>query len=201
MPITESIVAKTLATSIVFTPLQGPKATEVQPSNRVLQTSWGASVGTGGYSTPLLVAAQLGRAKSVDEPGGESSAFEKQIRLIQSNAGLTVSEIANLLSLSRQSVHAWMRGSTPKSEHLEWLAKLSVLSDRIASLGVAVPKGAVFRNVNGEQSIAQAFVENGDVEEAIDRLHSSLEGELDDARKLGDLLANRKGSDPSLHLF
>lgn len=61
---------------------------------------------------------------------------EEQIAILRQVLGLSITDLAELLGVTRPTVYAWMKGGEMKEEHAHRLSELSSVAEEIESAGV-----------------------------------------------------------------
>jgi transcriptional regulator with XRE-family HTH domain len=118
----------------------------------------------------LVRAAGTAGARAEDlEDDRELHAASEQVRRVREVLSLTVSELAEVIGVSRQAVHAWQRSTArPSDENLEKLQSLAGLAEHWEGL-VDVPLGRWLKSRDPEtdRTVLELLLTEAEIEEVL----------------------------------
>jgi len=97
-------------------------------------------VGSGGVASPVVV---LAGHQWSDSGGNVSVKIERPLSAIEQLAyvrkvlNISVTDLAELLKVTRPTVYAWTQGGEPRDEHLESLHRIAQRADEVEKYGLA----------------------------------------------------------------
>ncbi|GEM_PF-4394399 len=97
---------------------------------------------------PACVEAKKIASNAVDLP-----TLQDQIVFIRGNLGVNVSELSELLGVSRQALYSWIKGASPQGDNLARLEELFGVAKRLAMLSIERPDTVVHRPVFEGESL------------------------------------------------
>lgn len=124
-----------------------------------------------------------------DEPARKSA---EQLELIRSTMRLSVTELARVFSVTRQTVHEWCHGAPPALPNARRLNKLTdavvLLLDTVGTVSLQDLR----RSIQGGPSLLDAVRADGDVSTAARELIETLTREAAQRKRLGARFSARR---------
>jgi transcriptional regulator with XRE-family HTH domain len=114
---------------------------------------------------------------------------------------LTVSELADCIGVSRQSVYNWKSGSEIKAKHAAKLENLKKASDVILAANMDVSAFSLARKLPGGKTLLETISGDGDGRVAAQSLLQMLNQESAERKALDERLAGRKQPVPYDNTF
>lgn len=157
----------------------------------------GGTAGTGGDLPPDSVRtyAGTGAVRTVEVPRrNERRTASKQLDMLRTTLRLSVAELGQLMQVTRQAVHGWMRGNAMAEQHAARLGQLSAAIGRHQDLLLAQGGRIARRLFDGRQSLLDLLSQSGDPAAVVDRLANVLTIEQAQRDRLVHRLKGRKPS-------
>lgn len=155
-----------------------------------------ARVGTAGARTietrsvcNNLFAPQLEVAEPQPEFIQRSAA--DNLRLIRTVFSPTMSELALVLGVSRQSLYNWLNGEEPGAEHLSKIADIALAADLFIDEGISLTGNAIKRKVFGGKSFFEVVADGATASNAAATLITLIKKENSQRNSLDQRLAGR----------
>lgn len=180
----------------------------LQPNKKKLLMVSYIAAGTFGILTPQCVSAgtvtayspvnnieEVADATTVASVGLGSAA--QDILRIRETTKISISEIANTLGVSRQTVHQWIKGGAVSKRHAKRLSQLALVADVFAKSHIEVTPYAMRRPINGGPSVLEAVAKNGNAVELAQLLIKTLLTESQQQQRLALRLASRRANGSS----
>jgi transcriptional regulator with XRE-family HTH domain len=104
----------------------------------------------------------------------------------------TITEVAALFGVSRQTVYDWQSGKGISDRHADKLEEIANAADLFADSGLPFSTQIVRRKLAGGRTLFDLFREGGSAQEATHSLIKMIQHELEQRKALGARLANRK---------
>lgn len=89
------------------------------------------------------------------------------VRELHAKSGLSWEQLGRLLGVSRRAVHLWAAGGRVNSRHIERLAQLRDIIDKLPAENASERRMLIFRVRQGEFSIFDAFLRQHTSEEGV----------------------------------
>lgn len=102
-----------------------------------------------------------------------------------------VSELADILGVSRQAIYNWLGGENPSSLHTSKIKDLAAAADVIATEGILITRNILKRKVKDGKSLFEIIRDGGSGNESAQILAGILRRESEQRRILELRLANR----------
>ena len=129
------------------------------------------------------------RAVAADAP---ASASVRDIAHIRDVMKTSVSELARVFGVSRQSVHEWIKGGTLSPRNAQRLSELARAADVFVESGIEVTPPVLRRKIGDGHSLLESVKEDGKVVEQARRLVDTLSRESQQRQRLAARLAGRQ---------
>jgi transcriptional regulator with XRE-family HTH domain len=104
----------------------------------------------------------------------------------------TITEVAALFGVSRQTVYDWQSGKGIRDRHADQLEEIANAADLFADSGMPFSTQVVRRKLVGGRTLFEAFREGGSAQEATQSLIKMIQHDIEQRNALGARLANRK---------
>jgi len=101
-----------------------------------------------------------------------------QVSEIRDVYGLNMSELANILGVTRPTVYAWLNGQEPKPESLVHIKRLSSATHQIKELNVVRLEKLIRRPIFEGKSLLDKIKSNEDIFEALATLRMIAQNEM-----------------------
>jgi DNA-binding transcriptional regulator YiaG len=117
----------------------------------------------------IVRAASTARARVEHHDDHELHAASEQVRRVREVLSLTVSELAEVIGVSRQTVHAWQRSTArPTDENLERLQSLAALAEHWEGLGdVPLGRWLKVRDYDTDQTVLELLLADAEIEKVL----------------------------------
>jgi transcriptional regulator with XRE-family HTH domain len=116
----------------------------------------------------------------------------QQLEFIRSTTRLSVTELARVFSVTRQTVHEWCQGATLASHNARRLGKLTDAVTLLLDVAGAVTAQDLRRSVRAGPSLLDTVRADGDVSRTAHELIETLTREAAQRRRLAARFANRR---------
>jgi transcriptional regulator with XRE-family HTH domain len=173
-------------------------------------TAIGLQVGTGGAATADYYIARgvkgyrLASYEPSLTPEGASGSVatpSENLTRIRTILKPTVTDLANLLGVSRQSIYDWQNGQPISAEHAEKLIELARAADVFAAEGLATNSQILRRSIKSGKNFFDLVRDGESAEGAARSLIQLTRKELAQRKALDARLAHRKRPEVSVQEF
>lgn len=115
-----------------------------------------------------------------------------QLDFIRSTTRLSVTELARVFSVTRQTVHEWCQGASLAPHNAQRLDKFAIAMASLLDEVGSVTAQDLRRSVRGGRSLLDTVRENGDISTTAHNLIDTLTREAAQRRRLAARFANRR---------
>ncbi len=164
--------------------------------------AFGLMTGTGGLADANYLVKRQARGYQFTQfdgiPNNSASAVRSSadnLARIRDVLKPTVSELANIFGVSRQTIYNWQAGELPSAENASRLEDLARVADMFAAEGVSSSAQILRRTVSGGNSLLDIVRDGGIAHEAARALVQVARRETEQRKTLASRLAGRKKPD------
>lgn len=118
---------------------------------------------------------------------------EEELVLIKKLLGLTTTDIAKLVGVTRPTVYSWLKGNDPKPEHIAKVKFLKEQADKASSVNLLGMKKLVRRPLKSGSSLIELIYKEESIDVALEEL-KALSQKENENRKKRKGLGHRIGS-------
>ena len=126
--------------------------------------------------------------------------FSVQITRIRDVFGLTMSDLASILGVSRPTAYAWVNGSEPRAEYIDKLWMLSSWADDFEQLGISRITSYLRRPLVKGQSLLDLLASGEQLQQAVVELKHVANADLASERAMKNLPRSSQNSRSVLDL-
>lgn len=130
-------------------------------------------VGSGGLATPMFLLSNYGWSDSSDSLSvkvTQPMTATEQLSFVRTALGASITDLADLLDVSRPTLYSWMQGTEPRDEHLERLQKLTLQANNIDAFGIAGLGKLLKRPLQEGQTLLDLIKQDHPLTPALDEL-------------------------------
>jgi transcriptional regulator with XRE-family HTH domain len=145
-----------------------------------------------GYSPALNATGIAERGFLPVVTGEPASSVSQELEHIRQFLPFSVSDLATLFGVSRQTIYNWVNGEQPKPEHLLKLHDLSSAGDVVAAAGLRIDMAQMKRKLIHGKSLLQTAREGGSIQAAVSVLVEIRKVETEQRARLTERFKNRQ---------
>jgi DNA-binding XRE family transcriptional regulator len=146
------------------------------------------SVGTGTSYVPIVNVRNLSPFRSVNSIAESAGHAISKIREV---IGISITEIASTLNVSRQTIYGWINGGPISKKNSFHLSQLASVADVFEEANVAVTPYALRRRIDGGPSVLQTVATGGNALDMARALAETLQTEAQQQARMTKRLGNR----------
>lgn len=121
--------------------------------------------------------------------------FARDIDHILRALRISVSELARVCDVSRQTVHGWINGGEPSPRNARRVSELARATDVLLESQIEIAPQALRRKIDGGPSLLESLREGGQTVELARKLAETLSRESQQRKRLAERLARRGKAD------
>jgi len=110
----------------------------------------------------------------------------------------SISDLAKLFNVSRQTIYNWISGEFPSQEHAARLEDLALAADVFSEAGIDVTPILLRRKVAEGKTFFEVVKEGGSAQRTAQLLAATVQRENSDRQRLSERFAGRRSSSPSV---
>lgn len=118
--------------------------------------------------------------------------YSKDFNIIKKMLKPTISELALLFGVSRQTIYNWKSGEEPSEQNVKHISELAEVSRFFASKGLEPSRQLLKRKFINKQSLFDIVCKGGSIRAASQKLVAILSEEALQRKSLNEHLANRQ---------